>query len=299
MAEGVLRVAQLNAGSLLEPDWETRREAIVAWLEHLAPDVVCLQEVWDDGKGANTAGWLVEHMPGAGWHWQFGGDAFAPELWPDPELRMGSAILSRWPIDDHAYHRLPVIPGEDPFVEQSPWELFHVRTAGLDVFSTHLAPAPHHGLHRARQVLAIEDHVRAARGDLDTHVPFGPPREAMPVILCGDFNADPDSDEIRFLCGFSSIDGRTTAYQDAWREAGDGPGYTQDWRVNPIAAGMNVPRKRIDYVFVGDPFFRTDGAGRVLAAELAFDASLTDGVCSDHTGLVVDVAWPNRPSRPT
>jgi endonuclease/exonuclease/phosphatase family metal-dependent hydrolase len=295
MAEGVLRIAQLNAGSLLEPDWETRREAIVAWLEHLAPDVVCLQEIWDDGKGGNTAGWLVDRMPGVGWHWCFGGDGAAPELLPDRDLRFGSAVLSRWPIDEHAYHRLPVVAGVDAFVENVPWELLHVRTAGLDVFSTHLAPAPEHGLHRARQVLAIDDHIRAVRGDLDTHVPFGPRRDAMPPVLCGDFNAEPDSDEIRFLCGLTPLDGRTTAYQDAWRLAGDGPGQTQDWRVNPIAAALNVPPKRIDYVFVGDPFLRAGGAGRVLAAALAFDASLTGGVCSDHTGLVVDVAWPTRP----
>jgi endonuclease/exonuclease/phosphatase family metal-dependent hydrolase len=95
---------------------------------------------------------------------------------------------------------------------------------------------------------AIDDHIHDVRGDLDTVVPFGPVREAMPPILCGDFNAEPDSDEIRFLCSLAPLDGRTTGYQDAWRVAGDGPGYTQDWRTNPIAAAMNVHRKRIDYV---------------------------------------------------
>ena len=60
MAEGMLRVAQLNAGSLLEPGWDERREVIVAWLEHLAPDIVCLQEIWEDASGQNTAGWLVD-----------------------------------------------------------------------------------------------------------------------------------------------------------------------------------------------------------------------------------------------
>jgi endonuclease/exonuclease/phosphatase family metal-dependent hydrolase len=295
MAEGTLRIAQLNVGSLLEPDWDARREVIVAWLEHLAPDVVCLQEVWEGAEGANTAGWLVDHMPSAGWHWRFGGAPFDPSLWPDPDLRFGSAILSRWPIDEHAYHRLPVIAGLDPIAEQVPWELLHARTAGLDVFSTHLAAAPEHGLHRVCQVLAIDEHITRIRGDLDTIVDFGTPREAMPPILCGDFNAEPDSDEIRFLSSLTALEGRTTHYQDAWRVAGDGPGYTQDWRTNPIAAQLNVPRKRIDYVFVGDPFRRRGNAGRVLDAELAFDASLTGVAASDHAGLVVDVTWPQRP----
>jgi endonuclease/exonuclease/phosphatase family metal-dependent hydrolase len=295
MAEGTLRVAQLNAGSLLEPGWDERREVLVTWLEHLAPDIVCLQEVWRDGTGADTAAWIVDHLGVTDWYWRFGGDAFAPGLWPDEAMSFGSAILSRWPIDAHAHHRLPVIEGRDAVVDSVPWELLHVRTAGLDVFSTHLAPAPTHGLHRQRQVVAIDDHVRAVRGALDDLGPIGTRREAMPAILCGDFNAEPDSDEIRFLCGLTPIGERTTFWVDAWREAGSGPGLTSDPRTNPLAAAMNVTTKRIDYVFVGDPFQREGGAGRVLSAALAFDKSLTGRVASDHYGLVVDIAWPTRP----
>jgi endonuclease/exonuclease/phosphatase family metal-dependent hydrolase len=117
----------------------------------------------------------------------------------------------------------------------------------------------------------------------------------MPVVLCGDFNAEPDSDEIRFLCSLTALEGRTAFYQDAWRVAGDGPGYTQDWRTNPIAAALNVHRKRIDYVFVGDPFQRRGGAGRILDAQLAFQEPLTGILASDHAGLVVDIVWPDRP----
>ena len=223
MAEGMLRVAQLNAGSLLEPGWDERREVVVSWLDHLAPDVVCLQEVWRDGSGTDTAAWIVDRLGGDDWYWRFGGHPFAESFWPDPSLAFGSAILSRWPIDEHAHHRLPVIEGQDAVVDGVPWELLHVRTAGLDVFSTHLAPAPTHGLHRHRQVVAIDDHVRRVRGSLDD-LRFGAEREAMPAILCGDFNAEPDSDEIRFLCGLTPLGGRTTYWVDAWREAGAGPG---------------------------------------------------------------------------
>ena len=295
MAETRLRVAQLNAGSLLEPGWDERRHVVVAWLEHLQPDVVCLQEVWRDGRGTDTAGWIVDAMPEAGRHWCFGGAPFHPDLWPDPSLEFGSAILSRWPIEAHAYHRLPTAAaGDGALVDRVPWELLHARTAGLDVFSTHLAAAPQDGLHRVRQVLAIDEIVRDVRGDLDDVAGVGHQREAMPPILCGDFNAEPDSDEIRFLCSLTALEGRTTYWQDAWRVAGEGPGFTSDWRDNPLAGAINVPRKRIDYVFVGDPFMRRGGAGRVLAAELAFGASLTGMPASDHLGLVVDVAWPQR-----
>lgn len=295
MADGSLRVVQLNAGSLLEPGWDTRRHEIVAWLDRLEPDVVCLQEIWESATQSNTAGWIVDQRADSGWHWAFGGAAFDEQLSSDPTLLFGSAILSRWPIDEQRLHLLPVADDAEPFVTSMSWELFHVQTAGLDVLSTHLAPAPHHGNHRVLQVLAIDAHIKAARGDKDATPGLGERREPMPPILCGDFNAEPDSDEIRFLSSLAMLDGRTTFYQDAWRVAGEGPGHTQDWRTNPIAADLNIHRKRIDYVFVGDPFLRADSAGRVLSASLAFDTPLTGTLASDHAGLVVDIAWPQRP----
>lgn len=148
-------------------------------------------------------------------------------------------------------------------------------------------------------MVALDAIVRATASGSAPAPAFGQKRDGMPPLVCGDFNAEPDSDEMRFLCGLTSIDGCTTYYQDAWRVAGDGPGHTQLWRTNPIAADMNVPSKRIDYVLVGDPFQRRGGAGRVLAASVAFDEPITGVVASDHCGLVVDVVWPTRPTRPT
>jgi endonuclease/exonuclease/phosphatase family metal-dependent hydrolase len=296
MGDGPLRIVQLNAGTLLEPGWDERRHEIVAWLERLDPDVVCLQEVWESETAANTAGWIADQAPGR-WHWTFGGGPVGPPFADDPTIRFGSAVLSRWPIDDRHLWPLPLAPGPDATVTQLPWELLHARTAGLDVFSAHLAPAPSHAHHRALQVLAIDEHIRTTRAGADEVVP-GQRRVGMPPILCGDLNAEPDSDEVRFLASLTVLQGRTTYYQDAWRVAGDGPGYTQDWRANRIAASLNVHRKRIDYVFVGDPFLRKGGAGRVLSAELAFDEPLTGVLASDHAGLVVEVAWPTRPPEP-
>ncbi len=297
MTTGQLRVVQLNAGSLLEPGWDERRSEIVAWIEQLDPDVVCLQEIWEDSAHANTAGWLVDRLGAERWAWVFAGSPFGEEMWGDQSMRFGSAVLSRWAIDESAHHRLPVGPDPAPIVRDVPWELLHVRTAGLDVFSTHLAAPPEDGRHRAAQVVAIDEVIRAARGDADVFVPLGPRRTGVPAILCGDFNAEPDSDEIRFLCGLTGLDGRWTYYQEAWRVAGEGPGHTQDWRGNPIATNMNIPRKRVDYVFVGDTFLRAGGAGRVLSAQLAFHRPLTGVVASDHAGVVVDIVWPERPAR--
>ncbi len=289
MADPTLRVVTLNAASLLEPGWPERRIEQVAWLDELDPDVVCLQETWEDAESPCSADWVADQAAGE-WHRVFGGFSFPPSLGSPPDHLFGSTIRSRWPIERHELIALPVDDGEVP---DDFWrmqlELLHVVTAGTHVFSTHLCPPPAQAYHRIRQVLAIDDAIRAAEAARPS---------TLPSILCGDFNAEPGSDEIRFLSGLATIDGRSTYHQDAWRVAAQvDPGYTGDPRVNPLCASYHVPPKRIDYVFVGDPFGK-GGAGVVRAAELAFHEARTGVLASDHFGLVVDVAWPAKPDRP-
>jgi prepilin-type processing-associated H-X9-DG protein len=282
-----LRVLQLNAGSLLERGWEQRRHEIVTWVERLDADVVCLQEIWEDSSHPNSAAWIVEQFPAGRWSMAFGGFPFPAELWADQTMRFGSAVLSRWPIDEQHLAALPVDEAHpDPFWRLT-FELLHVRTAGLDVFSTHLAAPPAQAYHRLRQVLFLDGHVRD-RSD---------PGSTLPAIVCGDFNAEPDSDEVRFLCSYATIDGRSSDLRDAWRAAVryDDPGLTQDPRRNPACAELNVAPKRIDYVFVGDGFRRPHGAGQVLAVEVVCDQPLTGVLASDHFGVLADIAWPDRP----
>jgi endonuclease/exonuclease/phosphatase family metal-dependent hydrolase len=181
----------------------------------------------------------------------------------------------------HLTMRPPALPPGMPF------ELVHVRTAGLDVYSTHLQPRPAQAAHRVRQVLFIDDAVGRSCD----------PSASMPPILCGDFNAEPMSDEIRFLTAKAVIDGRSTYFQDAWAIVHDGGGITWD-PTNDLAAGANEPPARIDYVFVGEAYLRPDCAGRVLNAALVFEEPRTGTFASDHFGLCVDIAWPTRPSTP-
>lgn len=290
--DGALRILQLNIGSLLEPRWEERRYEVLAWFERLDPDLVCLQEVWEDPANPNTAGWLVDNAPAGRWHWCFGGYPFPEEAWPDPGLRFGSAILSRWPIERHELLALPV--DENPPDPHPTWrmraELLYAHTAGIDAFSTHLAPPPAQAYQRVHQVLAIDDAIR------ERHDPAAP----LPAILCGDFNARPGSDEMRFLNANAVVNGRSTYYQDAWDVLRPTePGLTYDPLTNPQARFLNVAPQRIDYVLVGDPFLRPGGAGRILAIDLACHEPLTGILASDHYGLVADIRWPQRPASTT
>ncbi len=288
-----LRVLTLNVGSCFEPDWETRRHIIVDGLDRLEPDVVCFQEVCASPTRPNTAEWLAEHADHE-WHLTYG--AFPLKRRSEPGLTFGSAVLSRFPIDAATTHRLPVGPTDERRLTEMGWELLHARTAGLDVFSAHLAAAPHDQPHRVVQVQAIDELIRAARGSLDSTTDVAA-RDAMPPLLCGDFNAEPDSDEIRFLSSLTNLDGRATMYQDAWRVAGDGSdGFTNDWTLGELAGMLNVHRKRIDYVFVGDPFLRAGNGGRILSAERVFDTAVDGALASDHCGVLATIEWPTRPT---
>lgn len=294
-----LRVVTLNIGSVLEPRWDERQHEIATWLVELDADVVCLPEASQSPTRPNRGGdiaRLVAEAGGPDYQWAFGGfEPTSPVFTGIGEagLEFGSAILSRWPIDDTSLHLLP-IRDDLPGARGVGWELFHARTLGLDVFSTHLAAAPHEGLHRRAQVIEIDRIVKEVRGGLDDL--WSATRASMPPILCGDFNAEPHADEIRWLCGLTAFGDSTTFWQDAWHTAGDGgPGLTQDWRDNEIGRSLNVHRKRIDYVFVGDPFLRRDGGGRVLHCEVVCDEPKTGVVCSDHRGVMADIEWPDRP----
>ena len=65
------------------------------------------------------------------------------------------------------------------------------------------------GNKREEQVMAIDEVVTAHAND-------------NPQVVIGDFNATPDSDEIRWLCGRTTLAGRRVAYQDAWARAEPG-----------------------------------------------------------------------------
>jgi len=290
----------LNVGSLFEPDWETRRHEVVAQIKQADADVVCLQEVWEESADTNTAKWIVDQLGAVGLTYQFvfGGHPFSGWGEKGPTFRFGSAVLSRWAIDETNTWSLGTADDpEDPMPAMMPWELVHARTAGLDIFTTHLAPAPQHGRHRRLQVLEIDKLIRHTRGDLDSHQPLGAQRVAMPAILTGDFNAEPESDEVRFLKGLTVINDKATFFQDAWAVAGDdSPGYTSDWRTHPLSAMLNIHRKRIDYVFVGDPFRRAGNAGRVLDCQVVANEPITGIQASDHRGVNVSIEWPTRPA---
>jgi endonuclease/exonuclease/phosphatase family metal-dependent hydrolase len=106
----------------------------------------------------------------------------------------------------------------------------------------------------------------------------------------GDLNARPESDEIRWLCGLTTLAGRRVHYQDAWsRVRPNEPGWT--WVAdNPHTAALAFlePDRRLDYIFVTPR--RRDGRGVIHDCRIVLDRPSADGVYpSDHFGVMAEI----------
>jgi endonuclease/exonuclease/phosphatase family metal-dependent hydrolase len=284
-----LRVATLNIWNRSGP-WPERLAAIRAEVRHLAPDILGLQEVLRTvPPGSDPHGvWAVpETVPdgadqasviAAGTHAHV---AYARAADYGDGLAFGNAILSKHPILEHAAFELP---GRETGETRALLYALVDHPAGpLPVFTTHLNWKLHHGAVRVRQVQFICERIKE----------FSPIDEArLPPVVMGDFNASPESDEIRYMTGLATIDGKSVHFADAWVYGGDATsGFTFDPK-NRFAAVAHEPPRRIDYIFVRGP----DGKlrGEPLETRVAF-AKWAPGAGgpvwpSDHFGVVTDLS---------
>jgi endonuclease/exonuclease/phosphatase family metal-dependent hydrolase len=264
-----LRVMTWNLWGLFGP-WEERQPAIAATLAAIDADVIALQEVFQVGDRNQAA----ELAAGLGLGYEH---VYASRLDINGQ-KMGNAVLSRWPITGHEIVPLPAPPDAD--------ELRTVIRADIDgprgtlqVFSTHLNWRFDQSHVRQDQVATIAKFVHDS------------PLRNYPPVLCGDFNAVPDSDEIRMLTGRMGTPVPKLVFNDSWeaaRERDDGPGFTWS-NDNEYAAKDLEPDRRIDYVFVGWP--KSEGAGHVLASHVVGIEPVGGCQPSDHYGVMAELRY--------
>ena len=263
---GRLKVLTLNLWGE-QPPLERRMALVVQGLAQLAPDVVGLQEVREvPGKLENQAATLARQ---GGF-----GHVYVPTM-PWGGGHEGLAILSRHPIAEQAVLELPHSHAEERRLLLS--ARVDTPAGAVWVHTTHLNYRLHHGRQREDQVVALEAAV--ASREMDT-----------PQIILGDFNARPESDEIRWMSGLTTLAGRRVYYQDAWARLHPGEaGWT--WAAaNPYTAMLQFlePDRRIDYVFVTPR--RRDGRGAIHSCRIVLDQAASDGqYASDHYGLLAEV----------
>jgi endonuclease/exonuclease/phosphatase family metal-dependent hydrolase len=192
------------------------------------------------------------------------------------EQSLGNALLARWPIAERGEQPLPDAGGGSGH-RTALWAILNAPFGRLPVISTHLAYRFDESLVRQQQIRAVSALAAGLRSD---------PADAPPVLLCGDLNAVPDSDEIRLLTGRSAAAVPGLVFNDCWPQVRDDPGHT--WvRRNPHLADSVWPERRLDYVLVSWP--RPAPLGNPAQAFLLGDGPVKGIWPSDHLGVVVDL----------
>jgi endonuclease/exonuclease/phosphatase family metal-dependent hydrolase len=292
-----VRIGTLNLWNRSGP-WEHRLRLIRAEIGRLGLDVLGLQEVLRLTPAGTPADGCIQlgsapqpgdqaSEVGAG---HFAAAVHGPAADLGGGLSFGNAVLSRWPVLDHRVYELP--GRESGETRSLLYAVLEHPIGRLPVFVTHLNWKLHQGAVRVEQVLFITERMKEL-------CPIGPVAGPdLPPVLLGDLNAEPESDEIRFLRGLATLRGRSVYFADAWVHGGDGSaGYTFH-RENGFAARAHEPSRRIDYVFVRGPdrAFRGEPVKTAIAFHVPDRTGAGEGEVwpSDHFGVVTDLVVSKR-----
>jgi len=250
--------------------WPQRAAGIREWIDRLEPDLIGFQEA----LRANGRDQVAELLGDRGYHLAY---APATRFWREGSVfshgEFGNAIASRFPILESEAIALP--DAGDGEQRSALCATLDSPLGSLSFTCTHLNWKFRHGEVRERQVQAVCDLVLRRRL-----------RGGFPSLLVGDFNAEPESAEVRFISGLQSLGGRSVAFLDAWRTVGTGSGITWS-NQNPYARVALEPDRRIDYVFTGFPM--RSGVGQLLHCRVVCNDE-KDGVWpSDHFGVYAEL----------
>lgn len=282
-----LRVGTLNIWNKSGP-WPERLALIRRELQRLKPAVLGLQEVLrfaPDGLDKFVASASTCQATEIAHEFDYT-VAYAMASDYGHGLKFGNALLSQFPILEARTFALPAADSGES--RSLLFARLETPLGELPVFVTHLNWKLHQGSVRLRQVRFIAERVAEL-------VPVR--SRFLPPVLMGDFNAEPDADEIRFLRGLAVVDEESVFFADAWvyGAAPGEPGATFD-RSNDYARVAREPSRRIDYIFVRGPDAQL--RGEPIKTELAFATAETGASGnvwpSDHFGLVSDVFFAPR-----
>jgi endonuclease/exonuclease/phosphatase family metal-dependent hydrolase len=264
LAVSTVRIVTWNVWGRYGEDWERRQLGIEDALIEAGPDVVCLVEAWRQGE--TTQPERISRRVGLP-HYSFAGD------WEQEDWVSGVGIVSRWPMSEPISRSLGPDDGAGAAV--------HVVVEGergpIQLFVVMLDYPLHASARRQAQVRTLAGFVQEVS------------RSRYPTVLCGDFNAGPDSDEMRMLTGSAATAAPGLVFYDAWELAGDGtPGHTWSNR-NPLAALGLYPDRRFDYILSAWP--RAGGVGHPTHSALLGIRPPADLQLSDHYGVLADLRY--------
>lgn len=264
MTTARLRIVTINILNDLS-QWEARRRLLAEGLAVVQPDLVALQEINLPSKNATwLAGQLgMQHM------------YFTPKSGPEGQSE-GIAILSHLPIQ--AAQSLE-LPGPQGRVAQC----VEVLAGEIPVYfaNGHFFWQPGESETRERQVDMLLSWIKDLTG-------------SYPTIICGDFNATPETDAIQtmyrhFRSAYLSMHGREPAFtcptplkrtlKSRLVTLRSYFVYLRPQHINPFWRGT------LDYIFV-DPSSQVNACEVILNQPAEHRSSLYP---SDHFGLFADI----------
>jgi endonuclease/exonuclease/phosphatase family metal-dependent hydrolase len=266
VTETTVRIATWNVWGRFG-QWTERQAGIEETLAEAAPDVVCLVEGWSAGD-ADQPGRFARRLG-------FEHSVFAGS-WPQEGWVSGLGLASRWPVTAHEHRALPG-DGDPGGGGSALFALVDGDRGPIQLFVVVLD-------YRLDASAARQAQVRQLAGFVAERT-----RRRHPTVVCGDFNAGPDSDELRMLTGRAATAAPGLVFYDAWEIAGDGtPGHTWS-NANPLAAVALYPDRRMDYVLSAWP--RRGGTGHPVRCERLGVRPAGEPQLSDHYGVLADLRY--------
>jgi endonuclease/exonuclease/phosphatase family metal-dependent hydrolase len=237
-----------------------RQKLIFNELRELKPDILCLQEVWEDSDGSQAK--KIADLLGYEYTYS--------KSFEIDGVSFGNAIISKFPILSSSSH---LITTATKFNENRTLlhNVVYYEGYKVNVLCTHLNYKYEQSNIRQNQVAFILEYI--SKLEISN----------FPTILCGDFNADPLSEEIMQITGLRSPI-KETVLRDAWQITNrDETGYT--WSNNNYYAKRTLEvDRRIDYIFVSKP--TSKGLGHPIKSILVGTSPKDTMYPSDHFGIM-------------
>jgi endonuclease/exonuclease/phosphatase family metal-dependent hydrolase len=238
-----VRIMTYNVHSCVGMDGKISPERIARVITRYEPDIVALQEL-DMGRkrtGAIDQPHLIAKKLEMLYH-------FHPVIRVEEE-NYGNAVLSRFPVELVRAAPLPGLGHRKAEPRGALWVSIKIGNTRLQVLNTHLSFYAAECRHQAAALLNSDW--------------LGHPDCRDPVILCGDFNALPNS----------------TAWKTISRRLGDAQKLLEKHR--PLATWFShYPIGRIDHIFISPGI-------KVLAIDVP--RTYLNRVASDHLPLIADL----------
>jgi len=245
-----LKILSINLWNINSPI-QKRMNNLNSFITFNKPDIICFQEVSYYGGKIQVHDILCKG--------EYFFKYFKSGNWYGREE--GLIIASKYPISNSRKYLLPRNDAFNDFQRILMGSTIRIKKNKLRVYNTHLSYHVLSAINRIGQIDQILKIINSENSRSDS------------VILCGDFNEDPDDG----LVYKNILNNYPIKLNDSWVERNKTLTFCQS---NPYVDSKLWPNRRIDYIFSSEnlPLY----SYRVL------DQDIISDICSDHYGVIAE-----------